>query len=74
VEEAGMREFKVYYDEIEDILYLGKEGEEHEALELAPGIMLELNKERKLIGIEFFKASLLFRDIIKPLVKRLDAA
>jgi len=47
-----MEEFKISYDENEDILYLAKEGLEHEILELSPGVNLELDDSGKLIGCE----------------------
>jgi len=66
-----MKSFKVFYDEEEDILYLGKEGREEEVIELAPGVNIELNKSGKLIGIEIFRASELLKDTLKPMGKRL---
>lgn len=69
-----MKDFRVFYDETEDILYLGKEGEEEEVVELAPGVNIELDESGKLIGIEIFKASSLFKDAIKLMEKRLQAA
>ena len=69
-----MEEFKISYDENEDILYRAKEGLEHEILELSPGVNLELDDSGKLIGVEVFKASHLFKDVIKLMEKRLQAA
>ncbi len=69
-----MEEFKISYDENEDILYLAKEGLEHEILELSPGVNLELDDSGNLIGVEVFKASHLFKDVIKLMEKRLQAA
>ena len=69
-----MNEFKVSYDQKEDILYFAKEGVEEEVVELSPGVNLELDKEGRLIGIELFNASRLLRDIIPPLQKRLQVA
>jgi len=66
-----MKNFKVFYDEDEDILYLGKKGREEEVIELAPGVNIELNKSGRLIGIEIFKASELLKDTLKPMGKRL---
>ncbi len=42
MEEDLMQDFKVSYDDNEDILYLAKEGEEEEIFELAPGEMSSL--------------------------------
>ena len=69
-----MQEFKIFYDEEEDILYLAKEGEEREVVEVSPGVNLELDDSGKLIGVEVFKASRLFKDVITLMEKRLQAA
>jgi uncharacterized protein YuzE len=69
-----MENFNVFYDEKEDILYLGKEGEEEEIVELAPGVNIELDSSGDLIGVELFKASMLLKDVIKPLDKKLRVA
>jgi uncharacterized protein YuzE len=74
MEENLMENFKVFYDEEEDILYLAKEGQEKEVVELSPGVNIELDESGKLIGVEVFKASSLFKDIIKLMEKRLQAA
>lgn len=69
-----MDDFKISYDHEEDILYLGIEGEEEEVIELSPGIHAELDQSGKLIGIEVFKASHRFKDILKRMEERLQAA
>ncbi len=70
-----MKDFKVYYDDEEYILYLANEGEEEEVIELiSPGVNLELDKEGKLIGVELFNASKIFKDVIKLMEKKLQAA
>jgi len=74
MEENLMEDFKVFYDEKEDILYLGKEGKEEEVLELSPGVNIELDESGSLIGVEVFKASHRFKDVIKLMEKRLQAA
>ena len=66
-----MKDFKVFYDEEEDILYLGKEGAEEDTIELSPGVNIELDKSGSLIGIEIFRASKLLKEVIKPIQKRL---
>jgi uncharacterized protein YuzE len=50
MEENLMQEFKIFYDEEEDILYLAKEGEEREVVEVSPGVNVELDNSGKLIG------------------------
>ena len=69
-----MEDFKVFYDEKEDVLYLGKEGQEEEVVELAPGINVEFDDSGELIGVELFNASTLLKDVIKPMEKRILAA
>lgn len=43
-----MEDFKVFYDEQEDILYLATEGKEEEVVEISPGINMELDSSGKL--------------------------
>jgi uncharacterized protein YuzE len=74
MEKNIMKDFKVHYDSKEDILYLVKEGEEAEVVELSPGVNAELDENGKLIGLEVFKASTLFKDVLKLMEKRLHAA
>ena len=69
-----MEDFKVFYDEEEDILYLAKEGEESEVVEISPGVNMELDSNGNLIGIELFKASRMFKDVLKSMEKRLQVA
>jgi uncharacterized protein YuzE len=69
-----MEDFKVFYDEEEDILYLAKEGEEAEVVEISPGVNMELDSKGKLIGVELFKASYMFKNVLKPMEKKLQFA
>ncbi|MBI5695758.1 MAG: DUF2283 domain-containing protein [Nitrospirae bacterium] len=69
-----MEDFKVLYDEKDDILYLAKEGQEEEVVELSPGVNMELDAEGRLIGVEIFKASTRFKDVIKLMERKLEAA
>ncbi len=69
-----MQDFKVSYDDNEDILYLAKEGEEEEIVELAPGVNVELDSSGSLIGVEVFNASFVFKDVIRLMGRRLRAA
>ncbi len=69
-----MQDFKVSYDDNEDILYLAKEGEEEEIVELAPGVNAELDSSGSLIGVEVFNASFVFKDVIRLMGRRLRAA
>jgi uncharacterized protein YuzE len=74
MEENIMEDFKIFYDEEEDILYLAKKGHEGEVVEISPGVNAELDGSGKLIGVEVFKASRLFKDVIRLMEKRLHAA
>ena len=69
-----MGDFNVFYDEKEDVLYLAKEGEEEEVVELALGVNVELDASGELIGVELFKASRLLKDVIKPMDRKLKVA
>lgn len=69
-----MEDFKVFYDEEEDILYLAKEGEEAEVVEISPGVNMELDSNGNLIGIELFEASRMFKNVLKSMEKKLQAA
>ncbi|MGA7874678.1 MAG: DUF2283 domain-containing protein [Desulfoferrobacter sp.] len=64
-------DFNVFYDEQADILYLGKSGQEEEVVELAPGVNVELDERGKMIGLELLHASLILKDIVQPLNRRL---
>ena len=74
MEENLMQDFKVLYDDNEDILYLAKEGEEEEIVELSPGVNAELDSSGNLIGVEVFNASFVFKDVIRLMGRRLRAA
>jgi len=69
-----MNDFKVFYDDEEDILFLGKEGEEAEVVEISPGVNIELDSNGNLIGVEVFKASMMFKDVLKSMEKKLHVA
>jgi uncharacterized protein YuzE len=69
-----VKDFRVYYDNKEDILYIAREGEEAEVVEIAPGVNMELDRERNLIGVELFKASHMFKDVLKLMGKKLQVA
>ena len=69
-----MDDFKVFYDEEEDILYLAKEGKEAEVVEISPGVNMKLDDNGKLIGVELFKASHMFKNILKSMEKKLQIA
>jgi len=55
---------KVHYDKKHDVLYIViKEGVEEEFVEIAEGIILELDSKGNIIGIEIFGASKLMKAI-----------
>ena len=56
---------KVNYDEGSDTLYiLMKEGPEEEFIEVADGVVIELDTSKEIIGIEILHAS----EILEPLL------
>lgn len=61
---------KSIYDEESDILYIAREGEEEEFVEIQPNIAIELDKERQVIGIEIMQASVVLKDILEPLQQK----
>lgn len=65
---------KTYYDEEEDILYLGRPGIEEEFEEVAPGVSVELDSKGRVIGVEILNASVALRKIVEPLRRRLQQA
>jgi len=69
-----MTDFKVYYDDEEDVLCLAKEGEEAEVVEIAPEVNMELGQAGNLIGVELFKASHMCKDVLKRMEKKLQVA
>lgn len=74
MEKNPMEDFRVFYDENEDILYLAKEGHEAETEELSPGVNAELDINGNLIGVEIFNASSLLKDVVKLIGKKLQNA
>lgn len=63
----------VTYDSKVDVLYIAtKSGAEEEFVEVVPGIQVELDRKKQVIGIEILNASRFFKPIIKPLEKRLQ--
>ena len=71
--EIKMKDFKTYYDENSDILFLGKEGEEEEVVEVSPGLNIELDRNGEIIGVEILHASMKLKDVIQPIEKKLSA-
>lgn len=45
-----MKEHQVYYDEIDDVLYLGQAGQEEEVIEVMPGVNLGMDASGRIIG------------------------
>ena len=65
----------VHYDAKVDALYIAmKGGPESDVLEVAPGINVELNRKKEIIGIEILNAAQFFKSVLKPLEKRAEIA
>lgn len=48
---------KVHYDKEQDILYFAfKDGPSNEVIESAPGIILELDENKEIMGLEIWNA------------------
>lgn len=48
---------KVHYDKEQDILYLAfKDGLSHEVVESAPNVVLELDENKEIMGLEIWGA------------------
>ncbi|MBI2355652.1 MAG: DUF2283 domain-containing protein [Candidatus Doudnabacteria bacterium] len=65
----------IHYDNQSDVLYLGvRKGVEEEFAEIAPGIMAELDKKGRVIGVEILNASEIFKPVIKPIQRQISHA
>lgn len=63
-----MKKPNVYFDRDSDILYIvTKKGAEEEFIEVAKGVNVELDKNKKVIGIEILDASRFLSPFIKKL-------
>ena len=59
---------KVHFDSASDVLYImAKKGSEEEFVEVAEGVNVELDKNKKVIGIEILNASRFLNPFIKKL-------
>ena len=61
---------KVHYDPEVDVLYLAREGQEQDAVEVYPGLNLEISASGELIGVEILQASHLLKNVIGPLMRK----
>jgi len=61
---------KVHYDSEVDVLYLAREGEEEDVVEVYPGLNLEVNASGELIGVEILQVSHLLKSVIGPLMQK----
>ncbi len=65
----------VHYDSKVDAIYIAmKGGPESEVREVAPGVNVELNRKKEIIGIEILNAAQFFKSVLKPLEKRAEVA
>lgn len=62
---------KVFYDEEQDILYIAKEGKEEEFVDVQPGINIELDGNREVVGVEIIKASEVLKEVIEPMRRKI---
>jgi len=63
-----MKKPKVHFDSNNDVLYIvAKKGAEEEFIEVAEGVNVELDKNKKVIGIEILNASRFLNPFIKKL-------
>jgi len=62
---------KVFYDEEQDILYIAKEGKEEEFVDVQPGINIELDGNREVVGVEIIKASEVLKEVIEPVRRKI---
>jgi len=63
---------KVFYDEEQDVLYIAKEGHEQEFIEVQPGINIELDGDRQVVGVEIIKASEVLKEVIEPVRRKIN--
>lgn len=62
-----------YYEDCDVLYFFLKKGEEKEAIEVAPGVTLELNEQKEIIGIEILDASKFLNSyILKNFKSQLD--
>ncbi|MBI2118441.1 MAG: DUF2283 domain-containing protein [Elusimicrobia bacterium] len=63
----------VNYDPKVDILYIAtKGGSEEGFVEVAPGVQVELDSKKQVIGIEILNASRFLKPILKPLEQKVQ--
>ena len=64
---------KVQYDAEVDVLYLAREGQEEEVVEVYPGLNLEMGAWGEFIGVEILGASHLLKEVLAPLVEKANS-
>lgn len=63
-----MKKPRVYFDRGSDVLYImTKKGAEEEFVEVAAGVNVEMDKHKKVIGIEILNASRFLNPFIRKL-------
>ncbi len=66
---------QVHYDAQIDALYIAmRTGAEEDFIEIAPGVHIELNDQKEVVGIEILNASQFLKAVLKPMEKRLQIA
>ena len=61
----------VTYDSKVDVLYIAtRGGAEEQFVEIAPGVQVELDRKKQVIGIEILNASRFLKRVLKPLEQK----
>ena len=61
---------KIWYDAKVDVLFIGKEGVEEHFEEVVPGVNVEYDKNKNVIGVEILCASELLSSEIKHIYNK----
>lgn len=59
-----------YYEDCDVLYFFLKKGEERESIEVAPGVTLELNDKKEIIGIEILDASKFLKTFVMTNFKK----
>jgi uncharacterized protein YuzE len=70
----SVKKQNIHYDKSSDVLYFGaQKGIEEEFVEIIPGLVAELDDEKRIIGIEILNASKFLKPVLKPIQKQILA-
>jgi len=74
MEENMKKGVYVHYSSEDDVLYIvSKRGEEEEFVEIAPGVNVELDEHKEVIGVEILNASKFLKPVVEPLYQKIKA-